>query len=260
MPQERSPAALPQYARIARDLTGRIQDGTYGPGALLPSRNEIVTAYGVSAITARDALAMVCQQGHAKAIRGRGHIVRRKRARLTLPPRLYTAPPDPGVPMEARDIDAYQETPPDNIALPLETGAAPVWVRRAVSIAAEDRQPIQIHVSWLPGLDPAAGKRLRRISAARWPEAVQQITGRTIAAIVQHIRARGANPFEAAAFGLPDGFSVLVAHATTYDRAHQPIEHSRFTWPVDAVRITDHYRLNDYADQTAASIDCDIQL
>lgn len=252
MPQGRSPAAVPQYVQIARDLAGKIQDGTYGPGALLPSRNEIVAAYGVSAITARDALALVCQQGHAKAIRGRGHIVRRKRARLTLPARLYTAPPDPGVPVEARDIDVYQEAPPDNIALPLETGAAPVWVRRAVYIAAEDRQPIQIHVSWLPGLTPAAGKQLRLISAAQWPEAVQQLTGRTIATIVQHTRARRANPFEAATFGLPDGFTVLVAHATTYDREHQPIEHSRFTWPVDAVRISDHYSYKPRQAQTRA--------
>lgn len=70
--------------------------------------------------------------------------------------------------MEARDIDVYQEIPPDNIALPLETGTpSSVWVRRAVCIAAQDRQPIQIHVSWLPGLPPAAARQLRRISAAQ---------------------------------------------------------------------------------------------
>lgn len=58
---------------------------------------------------------------------------------------------------------------------------------------------------------------------------------------MQHTRARHANPFEAATFGLPNGFVVFVAHATTYDRDHKPVEHSRFTWPIDAVRTSDHY-------------------
>ena len=54
-------------------------------------------------------------------------------------------------------------------------------------------------------------------------------------------RARRANPFEADVFGLPDGTKVFVAHLTTYDAQHRPIEHSRYTWPTDAVRITDDY-------------------
>jgi hypothetical protein len=42
-------------------------------------------------------------------------------------------------------------------------------------------------------------------------------------------------------FGLPDGTKVFVAHLTTYDAGHRPIEHSRYTWPTDAVRVTDDY-------------------
>src|SRR5712691_232193 len=155
-----SPAVVPQYVKIASDLRDKIRDGTYGPGALLPSRNEITAMYGVSAITARDALSMVSHEGYAKAVRGRGHIVRRKRSRLTLPSRLYSsAGPDSAVPLELSQLDVYQEAPPDNIALPLETADTSVWVRRAVYIAADDRQPIQAHVSWLAGLtDAAAGE------------------------------------------------------------------------------------------------------
>ena len=239
-----SPAVVPQYVKIASDLRDKIHDGTYGPGAYLPSRNEITAMYGVSAITARDALSMISHEGYAKAVRGRGHIVRRKRSRLTLPSRLYAgAEPDPGVALELHQLDVYQEAPPDNIALPLETGAdTSVWVRRAVFIAADDRQPIQIHVSWLTGLTDAAEGALRNVDqGTSWPEAVQEITGRTIATVLQHTRARRANPFEADAFGIPDATIVFVAHATTYDAKRRPIEHSRYTWPTDAVRISDYY-------------------
>ena len=237
-----SPAVVPQYVKIAADLRDKIGDGTYGPGAYLPSRNEITAMYKVSAITARDALSLISHEGLAKAVRGRGHIVRRKRSRLTLSSRLYGTEPDPDVPLELHQLDVYQEPPPDNIALPLEAGDAEVWVRRAIYIAAIDRQPIQIHVSWLPGLPDTAGSALRDVGAGTpWPETVQQITGRTVTSVLQRTRARRANPFEASAFGIPDPTTVFVAHATTYDPHDHPIEHSRYTWPTDAVRISDYY-------------------
>src|SRR5712691_5967533 len=114
-----SPAVVPQYVKIASDLRDKIKDGTYGPGALLPSRNELTGMYGVSAITARDALSMLSHEGYAKAVRGRGHIVRRKRSRITLPSRLYAdAAPDPAVPLRLHRLDVYTEPPPDNIAPP----------------------------------------------------------------------------------------------------------------------------------------------
>jgi GntR family transcriptional regulator len=239
-----TPSAVPQYAKIANDLRNKIKDGTYGPGALLPSRNEISAQYGVSPITARDALSLLSHEGYARAIRGRGHIVRRKRPRMTLPGRLYGASAlDSGVRLELHRLDVYQEIPPDNIALPLETGPDEmVWVRRAVYAAAEDRQPIQIHVSWITGLGLGTEEALRAVdSAVPWPETVSGVTGRAVAAVLQNTRARGANPFEAEAFGLPSGTTVFVTHLTTYDRERRPIEHSRYTWPTDAVRISDYY-------------------
>jgi GntR family transcriptional regulator len=244
---EQAHAVVPQYVKIAGDLREKIKDGFYGPGALLPSRNEITAMYGVSAITARDALSMISHEGYAKAVRGRGHIVRRKRSRLTVPARMYA--PDPGadtgpaVPLELHRLDVYQEQPPDNIALPLETGAdTTVWVRRAVYIAAADRQPMQIHVSWIPGLPADAEETLRGVGDdMSWPDAVQELTGRAVATVLQHTRARGANPWEADALGIPDKTILLVTHATLYDPQRRPIEHSRYTWPTDAVRISDYY-------------------
>lgn len=237
-------AVVPQYARIAADLRDKIMDGTYAPGGLLPSRNELIAMYDVSAITARDALSLICQQGYAKAVRGRGHIVRRKRPRLTIPARLYSdAEPDRAVRMELRKVDIYQELAPDNIALPLETGTdSLVWVRRAVYRAVDDLQPIQIHVSWITGLDDAAATAIHQSDPAiPWPAAVEALTGRTVVAVSQHVRARRANPFEADAFGIPDGTTVFVAHLTTYDAERRPVDHSRFTWPTDAVKVSDHY-------------------
>lgn len=243
-----SPArAEPLYAQIASELRAQIRDGTYGPGALLPSRNEIADRFSVSAITARDALAVLSHEGYAQAIRGRGHIVRRKRPRLEVPGRMYGACGiagtmlDPAV-TEVHRADVYQEIAPDNIALPLECGPDPVWVRRAVHAARADRQPVQIHVSWLRGLPDDAGAALRAVEPGTWwPNAVQHVTGRSIASVLQNTRARGANPFEAETFAIPGGTALFVTHLTTYDAAGSPIEHSRYAWPTDAVRMSEEY-------------------
>src|SRR5260370_6178018 len=190
-------AVVPQYAKIAADLRNKIKDGTYGPGALLPSRNEITGMYGVSAITARDALSVLSHEGDAQAVRGRGHIVRRKRSRLTVPARLYQAADhDPRAALRLHRLDIYQETPPDNIALPLETGADELaWVRRPVWTAAPDRQPTQIHGNRLPALDGGAEHALRCVDPATpWPAAVQLATGRHIPPVVHHAPAPAATP------------------------------------------------------------------
>jgi DNA-binding GntR family transcriptional regulator len=236
-------ASIPHYVRIAADLRDKIMDGTYAPGALLPSRNEIIVLYEVSAITARDALALICQQGYARAIRGRGHVVTRKRSRMTISSNMYYSGPDPDVPLKLARLDVYQELAPDNIALPLQTEAdVPVWVRRAVYRAADDLQPVQIHVSWINGLGDDAEAVIRAADpAVPWPEVVAAITRRDIVAISQHVRARRSNPFESDAFGFPEAAVMLVAHLTTYDAGDRPVEHSRYAWPVDAVRVSGHY-------------------
>lgn len=238
---------LPLYAKIAGDLRAQITDGTYGPGALLPSRNELADMYSVSAITAKDALAVLSHEGLAQAIRGRGHIVRRKRPRLNAPARLYAPQEIEGTTLDPamlllRNVDVYQEVAPDNIALPLGSGDSLVWVRRAVFIATVDRRPAQIQVSWLPSLAADGEDRLRSIGQeVPWPQAVQEVTGQVIATVRQKTRARGANPFEAEVFAIADAAQVLVSHLTVFDPAGRPVEHSRFTWPQDAVRLTEDY-------------------
>jgi DNA-binding GntR family transcriptional regulator len=69
-------APQPMTRQIADDLRRQITEGTYGPGALLPSEPEIAQQYGVSRQTARVALQALEQEGLAIVRPRRGRVVR----------------------------------------------------------------------------------------------------------------------------------------------------------------------------------------
>jgi DNA-binding GntR family transcriptional regulator len=69
-------ASEPITQRITDDLRRQIQDGTLGPGALLPSEPEVARAYGVSRQTARTALQALEREGLVVVRPRRGRIVR----------------------------------------------------------------------------------------------------------------------------------------------------------------------------------------
>ena len=237
----------PLYAKIADDLRDKIRDGFYGPGALLPSRNEIAASLrGLG--DHRPGCPGGAQPGGLRP----GH----PRPRAHRPPQ--APPPHRALPAVRRQRRARlrwirrcwkcrtwrctRRPHRTTSRCPWNRAPISVWVRRAVYASVVDHQAIQIHVSWLAGLGDDAGAALRTLDPGMaWPDAVQQVTGRTIATVLQNTRARGANPFEAATFAIPDAATVLVSHLTTYDAGHRPVEHSRFAWPTDAVRISAEY-------------------
>jgi DNA-binding GntR family transcriptional regulator len=69
-------ASVPITQQITADLRRQIQDGTLGPGALLPSEPELAREYGVSRQTARTALQSLEREGLIVVRPRRGRLVR----------------------------------------------------------------------------------------------------------------------------------------------------------------------------------------
>ena len=65
----------PRYIRLARLLRGRIEDGTYPLGSLLPSASRLAELHTVSKTTARHALEVLVRSGHARHIESKPHQV-----------------------------------------------------------------------------------------------------------------------------------------------------------------------------------------
>jgi GntR family transcriptional regulator len=53
----------PVYLRVLEDLRERIRDGVLPPGARVPSRNAIITNYGVGETAAKHALQVLASDG-----------------------------------------------------------------------------------------------------------------------------------------------------------------------------------------------------
>ena len=135
-------------SRITDDLRNRIQNGTFGPGALLPSEPELAREYDVSRQTARSALQALEREGLVVVRPRRGRIVRsgqRLRWRLSefeRPDRTALATSDAwetdiesqGHDPTRQDLEVEQITPPPDIAarLNLDPRTGTCVVRRHV--------------------------------------------------------------------------------------------------------------------------------
>lgn len=66
----------PPYIQLANILRDQIGDGTYPPGARLPSESELCKQYHVSHMTVRRTINFLSDQGVAVAVQGRGTFVK----------------------------------------------------------------------------------------------------------------------------------------------------------------------------------------
>lgn len=74
----------PNYKRIVRLLEAKIQSGDYPPGHRLPPERELCELFGVSRITARQALAELAQRKLVVRNQGQGTFVARSRIESSL--------------------------------------------------------------------------------------------------------------------------------------------------------------------------------
>jgi GntR family transcriptional regulator len=68
---------VPAYAQLASILRQKISKGIYQPGAQLPSEAAIASGFGISAMTARQAIGILAEEGLVERIQGRGTFVKR---------------------------------------------------------------------------------------------------------------------------------------------------------------------------------------
>jgi DNA-binding GntR family transcriptional regulator len=254
------------YLRVLEDLRSRIRSGLLEPGARVPSRNAIITNYGVGETAAKHALAVLLAEGLIEARPGSGCYVRKAPAATLLEHDRPQFPGSPfGVPETAhaqggsaelsqlvtRKLTWEHQTEhvqaPPHIARRLNLpGGALATVTRYLLTA--DGQPVQLATSYepaqltagtavaLPEQGPLAGRgvieRMRSIGIG-----VDEVT--------EDVTTRPCSRAEAAALSISAGATLLVVERT-HRRGGQAVECTEIVVPADRFKL--RYRFTGSGD------------
>lgn len=216
MTGEPSVQPTPLYRRIHDDLLSKIEAGTFRPGDRLPSESELARDYGVSRITSRQALDLLCSEGLLIRRQGMGSFVTAPKVSQPLV-RLTDFVEDmaqAGLKAESRVLHFGEEkvTPQTGEILDLRAGSR---VFRLDRLRLADGSPIALDQTWLP---PQFGKLL----------ADEDLANRTIYEILEHdygisitsgtytIEACNADAEQASLLQVGDRDALLVFHRTSY--------------------------------------------
>ncbi|PRX92128.1 GntR family transcriptional regulator [Allonocardiopsis opalescens] len=237
--------APPKYARIVQAIQRRISDGTYAPGAMLPSESQLVREFGAGRSTVVRALQMLKMQGWIDREHGRGSYVKGDPTKPSDRARTAEAAYDAAESALGTVIAfAGRADVPARVAgaLGIPDGA-PAVLRRRVSADGEGASGRLVSV-WAP-LDVAAGTDLGQaaplsVSVRAHLFALKQLRP---VRVTERLCARAATSEEADALSLAPGSPVLGIVATVYDAAGQPIVALDITLPGDLNELEDSYTI-----------------
>lgn len=215
--------------RITDSLRSKIEDGTYGPGALLPSEPELAAKYSVSRQTARSALRALEQEGLIVVHSTRGRTVRnRPPLRRVSSTRRHASHRHSGKPEFDTEAVAQGQVPSRRM---LMVGRGPVpkdvagWlgtqpgqeavIRKRLQLL--DDVPAVISTSYYP-LWVAEGTRLESAGALpEGPDNLIEQLGRRFARGMELLQARMPTPEEVRTLELSPGVPVVRMLHIDYD-------------------------------------------
>jgi GntR family transcriptional regulator len=230
-----------KHERLTGVVRSRIEDGTYPPGSLLPSQNDLAREFQVSRPTVIEALRALRQEGWIETQTGRGSFVRGR------VPLSSAEGGQPGQQMlERAESDTSAEllqagivVAPPRVAnlLDLPKGSK-AFLRQYVLHDAEG--PVELVSAWFP-LDLVAGTGLA--SPEPLTEGIrrhlQQRKSLRLDHAVERVIARSASGDEASTLHVPDGVPVLNILVTGHDATGAARQ------LVDAVLPGDRHELRD---------------
>ena len=239
------PQATTRLQQITDDLRKKIEDGTYGPGALLPSEPELAHKYGVSRQTARSALKALEQQGIITVHSTRGRTVRnRPPLRRVSSTRRHESHRDSGKPEFDTEAIAQGQVPSRRM---LMTGRGPVpkdiaaWlgidpsqevvIRKRLQLL--DDVPAVVSTSYYP-LWVAEGTRLESADALpEGPDNLIEQLGHRFARGTELLQARMPTPDEVRALALDAGVPVVRMLHIDYDQDSRTLQVSDDLYAAD---------------------------
>lgn len=231
----------PIYRRIADRLRDQILSGALDDGDRLPGENALMAEYGIARATARQALAVLINEGLAVARRGSGVYVRLfqpirrhgsrrvSREQWGQGRAIWDSDAD-GRAYTVDEIDLRRQPASGPVARAL--GSDEVWVRRRRY--SVDGRPVQLAASHFPAdlvegsaitlPDTGPGGVYARLGDLGYPPV----------RFTEEVRARMPQPREAKLLGLPAGTPVIVITRIAFAAKDVPVEFNEMTLDASA--------------------------
>ena len=216
--------SLPLYSQIEESLLRRITSGALSQGEALPSEQELARLYGVSRMTARQALQQLKQKGYLITVRRKGTFVTTPKIEKTLA-RLQGFSQEmlrSGKRPSSIVLEHAQLLPPLEIRerLQLEAGDRVYKLRR---LRLADKMPIAVEVSYLPTRDVPGIESINFATKSLY-SVLQHRYGLSVGWSEDTIEASKATSEEGRLLHVPRGFSILSIARRVMSLEGRPIE------------------------------------
>jgi GntR family transcriptional regulator len=229
----------PKYRQIAAELRAAIRAGDYAPGDRLPGENDLMARYDIARMTARQALAVLLNDGTAIARKGSGVFVRdftpviREALKRLSHERWGTGASIWRDDSDGRRLSVSTQVdeadPPDRIAALLDLQADQRVCTRTRRFILDDK-PVLLSTSYLPAELVAGSPITRENTGPGGTYARLAELGHAPAHFREDLRARMPQPEETAALELPSaGTPVIDIVRTAYTEDGRPIEVNEMT-------------------------------
>lgn len=226
------PADRPVYVRLKEALRSGIAAGEWKVGEAIPSERELCAAYGISRMTARQAIGDLVHEGVLTRQQGRGTFVAQPRfaQRLRYLTGFTQDMATRGIVASSRVLELRRTPAPDDVAaeLGVDVGSDLVFVER---IRLADGRPVGLERAWLSVREPDA--LLASPASGSLYEALAALGHHPVRA-EQRIVAGLADERETGLLALDPGAAVLRTHRRSYDAAGRAIELAEAAYRGDA--------------------------
>jgi len=214
------------HRQLAQRLRARIANGSYRPGDRIPTEPQLIERYGVSRITARQAVETLAAEGLVIRKQGKGTFVAEPVVRHDLLDLrgIYDEMVAQGLEPETQIVEFTHAVPPPRIAAQLRTGA-----RRLISWKRLYRlKGVPFGMSWVY-LSPG-NEKVTREQVAKYPTypLLEQLLRFHIGRADVSISYRRATPELRRVLGLSASAPIMVLERVSYSDDGVPREHSLY--------------------------------
>jgi GntR family transcriptional regulator len=229
---------VPLYYQLVEVIRDQIQRGELAPGDQLPGMHELSKQYGISRMTALQAVRYLVREGILVARHGHGtFVVESKLTHDALHLLSFTEEiMRRGGRATSRVLNQTVTNPPLSVAAGLRITARDL-VMKIVRLRLSDDIPLLLETIYLPAALCPGLERVDLTTHSLYTE-LEEKYGMRLTRSQQTVEATIVNDYESQLLGIAPGSAILLLEGTTYDEYDRPVEYFKAVYRGDRFKFS----------------------